>query len=1370
MRRIIYILLGFVSVSTAQVTSFPYFENFDSVASPLLPAGWTTTTHRNVSGDFTTSTTTARSTPNCVSSTNGKISQSLTSPSFNFVGKFADSLFFYERRTSTHLSGLLVEASLDGDTTFSLRISDTLKFITSTSYVKRNVALPETLNGKSSVQFRWRVLADTASGTSGIIRFDDISITVKKAVDLAVTSLSVSPLTPKKGELLTATIGITNRALAGNFSGTVQLFDSLTLVTSQTFSQLLNPNDSFVVTLKYPAISTGRHLLIAKLIASGDEDTTNNTLSSVVNVGFQPRTLLINEIMYAPPSGTPEWIELVNNSADTILVSGWRISDGGTTRALLQPSQRSIPPASYVVVTTDTNAFKSFYSTDAPLFYAQFSALNNSGDAVVVFDPTMGVIDSLTFASSWGGASGGKSLERIDTALASTLQSNWKTSTHPLGATPGMINSVTQKAYDAAVRNISTSPLFPITGDTVAVFVNIKNSGKQNLSSLTFQLYVDANKDSVLTTNEIQFQQYIAVLNAHDSTTITAKLPTLAQGTHWLFATIRSPQDDDTTNNIMFFPLAVGIPKHNVVINEILYAPSGDMPEWIELFNRTSQTISLSGWKVSDAGTTRALIQHSLPTINANSFAVVTTDTTLFKSYFPNIYPVYEAKFSSLNNTSADAVVLFDERGAVMDSVYYKPTWGGTNGFSLQRFDAEGSSTDSTNWKPAEPTPGAINNNVRKTIDVAVRRVVVAPLFPVVSQMLTVSATVLNVGKQPVNNVSVECYLDVNNDSVLTSNELKTQQLVASLAVLDSTVITMQFSAEQAGQQRVVVKIILATDEEVTNNTVAVSLNVGTQPQSIVITEIMYNPQNDMPEWVEFYNRSTSAISIAGWRIADNGTTRTLITNSTIPVAPQSYAVVAADSSFTNFYSIPSPLFIARFSSLNNATPDAVVLFDNQNRTMDSVFYQPSWGGTSGQSLQRFDLFGSSTDSTNWKSAAASPGNENIIARKEFDVEVKSISSLATAKGTRLQSTVINIGRQAANLVTVKIFHDVNNDSSAQAGELIHSANISSIAPLDSAVVQFDWIHSLQGKQTIIVTIDYASDERLSNNSALHTVVNSFIPQSLVINEIMYEPLSGNAEFVELLNRSSDTIDVTDWKLMDQPSSSGNRAMISLSKQRRRVPPNGYVVVGSDSSLFTQFPLPAGSLVVISNSLSLNNSGEDLVLVDLTGTQIDSVRYSPSWHLKNVSTVGRSLERINPHGNTIDARNWSSSVATSGASPAQTNSIYLASSALGSGMTLTPNPFSPDGDGFEDFLSINYSLPTNSATLRVRIYDVTGRLIRRLAQNEPSQSSGSIIWNGLDDEGNRVRIGMYVVLLEAFDNFGGTVKTMKDVAVVAKKL
>lgn len=1108
MKKIILILLLFFCAITsfAQISFFPYKENFDSITTPKLPLGWTTTTNKSAGGDFTTSTSSPRtgSLPNCVSATDARVNQILIPPQFNFIGKVVDSLELYERRTSTFTAGLLIEVSINNDTSFSIHLGDTLKLTASNNgaYQRRVFALPETLNNKSNVRFRWRVVGIPNGGATAVIRFDDIRITVKKRVDLAATSLTTVPQNPRSGETVTAAVGLKNAALAGNFSFDVQLFDSLTLVASTSIPSLnLTANESTTVQLQYANIGAGRHPFSAKIVLSGDEDTTNNTISKVVNVGFQPRTILINEIMYAPPPGMPEWVECVNNSSDSILFSGWRISDAGTTKAAISPTNRVIVPYSYFVITTDTATFKNFYTITAPLFQAPFSALNNTtADAVVLFDPTNTMIDSVLYSPSWGGT-GGKSLERIDTAAASTLQNNWKTSLHPLGATPGTINSVSKKEFDVSVERISVSPQFPVVGNQLAVSSVIKNIGKQNLSMLNFTLYVDANKDSVFDANELQHQQSVGSLAANDSSVIIAQLAPLPQGTHWIFAVASAQQDDDSTNNRRLFVLTVGIPAQSIVINEIMYAPTGDMPEW-----------------------------------------------------------------------------------------------------------------------------------------------------------------------------------------------------------------------------------------------------------------------------VEFFNRSTSPISIAGWKISDNGSTKTTITNSTIPIQPQSYFIVTADSSFKNYYSVTVPVFIASFSALNNTTPDAVVLYDERGATIDSVYYRQSWGGTNGNSLQRFDIFSSSTDSANWRSALPSAGIENIVARKDFDVEVRRVTSANNTNGTRIVATIFNSGRQPAISLTVKIYHDSNRDSIAQVSELLSSSNISTITPLDSVTVTYDWNVTIQGKQQIIVSIGFLQDERAQNNIGFATVTNSFPAQSLVINEIMYEPESGNSEFVELYNRSGDSIDVAGWRLMDQPTYSGSRAMISLSEIPMIVPPNGYVIVASDSSIFTQFPSLVGRRVVISSSLSLNNSGEDIVLVDLTNTQIDSVRYSLLWHLKNIVTSGRSLERINPSLLTTDARNWSSSVSTGGATPGMQNSIFTSSSAAASALSLSPNPFSPDNDGFEDFLSIDYILPSNSSRIRVRIFDATGRLVRRLATDELAPANGFIIWNGLDDNGVKARIGMYIVLLEALDNFGGVVRTMKDVAVVAMKL
>ena len=70
----------------------------------------------------------------------------------------------------------------------------------------------------------------------------------------------------------------------------------------------------------------------------------------------------------------------------------------------------------------------------------------------------------------------------------------------------------------------------------------------------------------------------------------------------------------------------------------------------------------------------------------------------------------------------------------------------------------------------------------------------------------------------------------------------------------------------------------------------------------------------------------------------------------------------------------------------------------------------------------------------------------------------------------------------------------------------------------------------------------------------------------------------------------------------------------------------------------------------------------------------------------------------------------------------------------------------------------------------MRIFDIKGRLIRTLANGELSGPQSQIIWDGLDDGKQRVRIGPYVVLIEALDSQGGAVYSAKAVAVVAARL
>lgn len=75
-----------------------------------------------------------------------------------------------------------------------------------------------------------------------------------------------------------------------------------------------------------------------------------------------------------------------------------------------------------------------------------------------------------------------------------------------------------------------------------------------------------------------------------------------------------------------------------------------------------------------------------------------------------------------------------------------------------------------------------------------------------------------------------------------------------------------------------------------------------------------------------------------------------------------------------------------------------------------------------------------------------------------------------------------------------------------------------------------------------------------------------------------------------------------------------------------------------------------------------------------------------------------------------------------------------------------PNPFNPE-------TTIRYALPTN-AEVSIKIYDITGKLVRELDSRYKQAGEHSIKWDGRNNEGIRVASGIYLYRLEAFSADG----------------
>lgn len=187
------------------------------------------------------------------------------------------------------------------------------------------------------------------------------------------------------------------------------------------------------------------------------------------------------------------------------------------------------------------------------------------------------------------------------------------------------------------------------------------------------------------------------------------------------------------------------------------------------------------------------------------------------------------------------------------------------------------------------------------------------------------------------------------------------------------------------------------------------------------------------------------------------------------------------------------------------------------------------------------------------------------------------------------------------------------------------------------------------------------------------------------------------------------------------------------------------------------------------SSLGLSNNGAKLTVAGFDGPVTDSVAYHPSMHAANIrTTANRALERINTGVAASDTRNWSTAVGSG--TPGEPNSICIQPREQGKTLTCEPNPFSPDNDGFEDFTSINFALPFESAIITLRLFDDRGRQRKRITENELVAGKGSIVYNGTDEQGNPLPMGMYILLLEAKDAKSDKTAVHKYILVSARKL
>ncbi|MEP0823790.1 MAG: lamin tail domain-containing protein [Ignavibacterium sp.] len=660
-----------------------------------------------------------------------------------------------------------------------------------------------------------------------------------------------------------------------------------------------------------------------------------------------------------------------------------------------------------------------------------------------------------------------------------------------------------------------------------------------------------------------------------------------------------------------------------------------------------------------------------------------------------------------------------------------------------------------------------VSVTVHTAYDLSLSALRVLPDFPTTRDELAIVAVVRSLGLLPVSEYTVDFFLDQDGDGRGSLTERVATAPGRPLMQNDSAEVAVAIGPLSAGEARILASLSFQGDESSSNDTVSAIFHVGVPRGAVIVNEIMYAPGGDEPEWVEISNTTSIGINVRDWKISDSRPgARALLTRSDVLVPPFSHAIVAKDSSFFLVHdSVMAPIMTTGFSALNNTTPDAVVLFDQRGITMDSVWYEPSWGGSGGRSLERIDIYGPSADRGNWRTSedfrGSTPGRDNSVAIAEYDLMLHSLAVFSST----IAIQVLNAGRRPVETFDVAV-------TMADGKEVALFRAKSSLPRGGIATFTHEWTDSPPGTTMLYISILCENDQRAENNIDSLRFFREFRQGTIVINEIMFEPHTGMSEWIEMHNPGAEIVDVTGWRIADTPTSSGSRNTTTIQVSWS-IPPGGYIVLAADSTILHQFPdLPMDALRIANQAggLGLGNDGDSVVLLDPSGATIDSVAYFPSWHHKSIEDPrGRSLEKLRPDLGSNDARSWSTSAAVRGGTPGTRNSLYTPANSSFSTLSFSPNPFSPDGDGHEDFCIVRFSLPLESSIIRVRIFDRHGRAIRTLAEAELAGPEGELVWDGLESGGRRASIGPYIVVLDALGADGGRFSA-RGVVVVGAKL
>jgi len=539
-------------------------------------------------------------------------------------------------------------------------------------------------------------------------------------------------------------------------------------------------------------------------------------------------------------------------------------------------------------------------------------------------------------------------------------------------------------------------------------------------------------------------------------------------------------------------------------------------------------------------------------------------------------------------------------------------------------------------------------------------------------------------------------------------------------------------------------------------------------PYELLITEIMADPTPviGLPdaEYVELYNASSGVFNLADYKVVTGNSERKLPDSL---INSHAYIILCDEEDANALSAYGRVAVVDNFSSLTNSGT-TLVIKGQQDVVIHEVSYTNSWYGdpaksAGGWSLEMINPEFVCTGMANWSAAnnlvGGTPGLVNSGWVTTPDHDGPMFVTLFTSDPDKI---LLRFNEGLDPLL-------VENPSAYQVFPIIEiltaevqdpeSVELTLATPLQPEVIY----HLLPFE-----IYDCKGNPSMSTDSIVFGLTVAPENGDVLINEILFNPASGGSRFLEVLNVSQKFIDLQPLAIARLKDGQNDIYTTGVSEI---LGPGELVAFSPEpSDILFRYQVPQPNSLFEAPLPTWNDLSDNVALL-YNGEVIDSLTYSSDWHLPViVDQNGVSLERISATSATSNASNWHSAASTAGyGTPTGVNSQNFNATSGGEiPFSIINKQFSPNEDGYKDFLALNFLLTSGNETGSVWIYDLEGREINHLIANETLGTSAIVQWDGRNADSVLADMGIYLIFVQLWDA-QGNVKEYQETCALVKR-